>query len=258
MTPPTIFTRPKRQIASALSSAFDEVPVKTYSQLLQAITSIATRGASGPLAAMGGSICIIQPFSDWSSAVVIPEECAGLTIRAISRFPLRAAAPATAAMFDVRAEFVTIKDLFCYGDVDGYFTTFVTTGASFSTGRAVDNLRILNNDVFADRVFVDASLGKCDNAKIVGNWQNEANGSHSAAIFVDSTDVLVSGNDLEDGGADSITIGANGARARISDNYTGGGDITTTASGGFNAVSGNVLNGGTYTGAGTDAAAANP
>lgn len=239
MAPPTIFTRPRRQIAQTQSAAFDEIRVPSYAELLNAITNIASRGAGNALAALGGSICIIAPFNDWAAPVIIPEECPGLTIRAISLFPLRAATAAVSSMFDVRAEFVTIKDIFSYGDADGYFTTFATTGSSFTSGRSANNLRLFNNVCFADRVFVDASSGKCDDAQIVGNWQNEANASHSAAIVVDSPGALVSGNSLEDGGGDSITVGANASRCAVVGNDCGGGDITSNASGGFNTISAN-------------------
>lgn len=240
-----------------ISGAFDEVRVSTEDQFLAAISNISARGATNALAALGGSICFVAPVRP-SKTWIIPEGCPGLTIRAISRFPIQPLDAALAAVFDVRAEFVTIRDLFIYGDSTGYATRFVQTGATFSSGRTANNLRVISNDVFCDQVFVDLSAGNCDDATIEGNWQSEANASHSAAVIVDSPGARVGGNVLEDGGGDSITVSANGDHCRIVDNDTGGGDITTSASGGANAISDNIMRSGLVVPHATDGVGVNP
>jgi hypothetical protein len=235
---PTAFKRIARATQTSVAASFDEARVATESELQNAISAIVRRASSGTLAALGSSICIVAPFKV-STPIVIPEECPGLTIRALSRFPVRAASVALSTMFDVRAEFVTIKDIFAYGDADGYFTTFVTATGSSASGRSADNLNVMNCVAFADRVYVDTA-GDAADSLIFNVWQNEANNAHSAAITIDSPRVRVDSCWLEDGGGDSITITANASSCRITGNDLGGGDYTSTASGGFNTFSANT------------------
>lgn len=237
-------------ITQAQASQQAERPVASEAELRRAIGELAARFNINQTAGFGGGILLTGPFTI-RSTIIIPERCPGLTIRAAGRFPIRAGSTALAAMFDVRAEMVTIRDLLVYGDTAGYFTTFVTIGSTFSAGRSANNCRLLHNDLFVDRIFVDSG-GEADESLIEGNRQVEANASHSATISTTSPRVRIVNNPLlSDGGGDTVTLGALAANCVVAGNDLNGGDVTSSASDGGNRIYGNT-NPGTITPHATD------
>lgn len=240
MAPPSIFTRPRRQIQAAQSTAFDEFRVASEDEWHAAIASISARAGSGILAALGGAICFVAPFTV-SAPLIIPGECPGLTVRALSKFPITAATAAVSTMFDVRAELVTIRDIFCHGATGGYFTTFVTNSGNATSGRSAHTCRVLDCDVIADRIYVDAAAGDAHRAKVRGVVQlSAANGTHDAPIVFDSGYCTADGCDIDDGGGDAVTIEANGHSCHIVACNFDGADGTSTASQGNNTWIGNT------------------
>lgn len=205
----------------------------------------------------GGLIVIACPIAV-SSPIVIPDTCPGLTITAAARVPITPRG-VLATLFDVRAELVTLRDLFVYattgptGLYTSYCTAFVTASAALAAGRSVTRLSVLDCDAFVDQIYVDASGGKATEAMIARNRQVEANAAHVTSLIIDSLDCHVVDNNLPDGAptAGAIAVTANGGRCSIRGNNVNGGAITTSASLGNNRLGGNV-NVGTKAYAATD------
>jgi hypothetical protein len=215
-------------------TVYSEDELRTVLRALAGSSGVGTRLQPGGMVIFGCPITFRSP-------VIVSEQLPGITITAAAKFPIRAASLGVSSLFEVRAEFVTVRDLFVYGDTNGYFTTLATTGSSFSSGRSANAFAMLDCDFFGDRLFVDASAGKCDNARIIGNRQAaEANGAHGVPVVVDSDRCHVVDNDLRSGGGDGITVGANGGECVLRGNNLNGATITTTGSSGKTAITGNT------------------
>lgn len=246
---PTVFTRPKRQIQGTLAQSYGETPVTSEQELLNAITACATRGATATLASFGSSILIAAPITV-SARIVIPPECAGLTIRANSRFPISAATPAINGLFEVAAEYVTIRDLFVFGDADGYFTTFVRTPSSFEPGRSSKGLSVIHNLVMTDVLYSDGSVGNAQEALVADNEQPSVPNAILAGrrLSFNSIRCRAHHNVLRDNGGTVIATSSQASDCVFMGNHTGGGDIDVTVGAGGNTVIGNVTEGGAVTG----------
>jgi hypothetical protein len=229
----SIFTRPRRQIQAATSSSMREYPVTSFDEVMAAISVIQKLGATGDYAAAAACILQVAPFRVERS-IVIPVECVGLTFKACSRLPITAGGVVD-TLFDVRAKLVTIRDLFCASEsTTDMFTTFVTCGSG-----GADLLRVLDNYVVADRVYVESASNDPNDVIIRGNQQSEVNNAHAAPIVIHGGRARVVENTLADGGGDGITVGAGGDFVAIIGNDLRGADITTTASDGENTIVGN-------------------
>lgn len=211
--------------------------VKTNAELRAAIGECAAAGQTSGAGAgdvnvpFGFSICLVAPIRI-SEPIVIPVECSGLHIRQLGRVPLLPDG-VVSTVFDVRAALVTISDLLAVSEsIADMFTTFVTLGAT-----QADRCRVLHNHVVADRVFLSDASNDATKCLIIGNQQQHVNSTHDVPIVINGSRNTVEANHLanSDGATDVITV-ASGARNRILGNYCDGGGITTTASGGYNAV----------------------
>ena len=117
-------------------------------------------------------------------------------------------------------------------------------------------MRVLRNNVFVDRVFFDDATGAADEATIENNWQSAANSVHDASIAFNSSRQVARGNKLDDGNADTVTVGVNGDYALIEGNDLRFGNVVRTASSGGNRVWNNARHG-TLTLHATDSAGGN-
>lgn len=240
--PPSIFTRPKRSTQRSVADSYDEIRVTSEQQLRNAIGTLAARGAGSDLASLGGGIVIVSPLTI-SSPIIIPEECAGITIRSIAKVPVTAATPALSALFDVRAEFVSIKDMFVYGTPEGYFDTFVLVTGSPIVGRSAKWLSVTDNIAFVNRLYVDDTADEAPAATIHNNKQVAADIGHpSASIVIGSIAVSIVDNSIEGGSAgdvDQILFNVNGGYSTIRGNYLDERNINTSLGLGHNAIVGN-------------------
>lgn len=236
---PTRFPPKTRQVLATTASAQYTRPVATEDELRAAIDEIAARGGSteDPGSAFGATISIVAPFSV-GRPVVIPEGCIGLTIEAVAKFPITARG-VVSSLFEVDALAVTIRDLFVWAtSTANMFTTFVTIP---TTAADPDRVAVLNNFVFADRLFVDQN-GLAAGAMVVGNEHRKVSTTAAAAVHSAATKGVCADNNLPDGGGNTIFIGTEGlgagnggGRWRLVGNDCNGGDIKTDES-----------NGGTY------------
>ena len=241
----SIFNRPKRQILPTVLAAQRQFPCESYSDCLAAITEIASAGGSGDYKTAGFAIVQTGPW-DVTAPIIIPAACIGLTISAVARVPITASG-IVSSLFDVRAPLVTIRNLFVSSEsVTDMFTAFVILGAS-----TTKRLHVLFNDVVADRLYVETASFTSSSAQIHGNEHSRVNLTASAAVVLHGTSIKCSHNNLSDGGGDTITLGSGGSRNTIVGNDLGGGDYTSTASGGLNTFSSNT-NVGTVTAHATD------
>ncbi len=185
--------------------------------------AIAEAARADPTTLRGGGLTalIVSPFTT-TKTFIIPRTATGFNIISNSRVPIKARG-ILASLFDVRADFVTIRGLFVFANsLTNYFTSFVITTGS------PNNTIVDDNVVTADRIFVTDGG---DSASIRDNYQTRVNATHAAPIVAHNS-TLVEGNTLHDGGGDSITV--TGSHCRLLANDTGGGDITTTAGTGSN------------------------
>jgi len=230
----SIFTRPRRQIQAATSSSVREYPVASFDEVMAAISSIQKLGATGDYAAAAACIVQVGPIRTERS-IIIPQECVGLTFRAVSRLPITAGG-VVSTLFDVRAKLVTIRDLFVASEsTTDMFTTFVTCGSG-----GADLLRVLDNYVVADRVYVESASNDPNDVIVRGNQQSAVNASHDAAIVIHGGRARIIENVITDGGGDGVTIGAGGDFAAVIGNDFRGSDFTSTASDGFNTLAANT------------------
>jgi hypothetical protein len=199
---------------------------RAITSLIAQTTTVGGRLFSGGGIAFGGSFTVSRPLA-------VPVDCGGLTIFAPARYPITAKG-VVSSLFEVAAPLVTIRDLFCASkSTTNMFTTFVTV-----TDDGADQLRVLDNYVVADRIYVESATDPND-CTIRGNIQSEVNGSHDAPIVVHGGGSFVECNKVADGGGDGITVGAGGDFVTIVGNHLRGSDITTSASDGYNTISAN-------------------
>lgn len=212
--------------------------------LLADLTTVGGRPFSGGGLVFAGTFEVTRPL-------VIPAECAGVTIFAAARFPIFPVG-VVASLFDVRAPLVTIRDLLCASrSATHLFSAFVTVGNS-----GADHLRVLDNYVVADRVYVESATNDPNDCQVIGNVQSHISGTHAAPIVVHGGRAKIERNNVADGGGDGITVGAGGDFASIKGNDLRGADITTSASDGHNVIDGNTQCG-TITSHATDAVGLN-
>jgi hypothetical protein len=256
MAPPTVFTRPKRQILSTTGTARLTREVRCESQLLVAIAELsAPRAGFADLdideTPTGGEIVIAAPFTI-GATIVVPPEGMCITFRSAGYAAITPRV-AISSMFLVEAAAVSFIALFCSAaGLSSCAETFVRIGSV--GGTAGKDITVERCIVIADRVFVDEH--GATNAIISRNRQTELSATHAAAI-VCLNPCLIEGNTLADGGGDSITLGAFAQGSRIIGNHTGGGDITTTAATDGSTIVGNVMGGGAITANAGDAVGLN-
>lgn len=237
---PKPLPKPNR-VFDPINSRQTDVVIPVYDEvgLRQAIAVVASRGGSTerPSASFGATIEIVKPFSV-GSPVRIPQACIGLTICATAKFALRARG-VVSSLFEVDAAYVTIRDLFVFSaSTEDMFTAFVTIPTDAADP---DRCAVLDNVVFADRVFVDVD-GLGGAALVMGNKHRGVSATFDAPLQSAATEGVCAFNNFEDGGGDAILLGVPGAgpgngggRWRLVGNDCDGADITTDES-----------NGGTY------------
>lgn len=211
--------------------------VRTNAELRSAVGECAAAGQSAGAGAgdvnvpFGFSICMVGPIRI-SEPIIIPVECSGLHIRQLGRVPLLPDG-VVSTVFDVRAALVTISELLVVSEsIADMFTAFVTLGAT-----QADRCRVLHNHVVADRVFLSDASNDATRCIIYGNQQQHINDTHYASIVVNGSRNTIEANHLTDAdGANDVITVESGARNRINGNFCDGGNITTTASTGNNAV----------------------
>lgn len=179
-----------------------------------------------------------------------------ITIVQAAPFPL-SATTLLDCLFDVRAYNVTLEGIYFYAPTAARLCTALVRatydGIDFLTPAQFTMTRC---SAYCDQLFVDDSAGAAPYARVLDCHQVELNATHAAPIYLDSYGARARGNSLVDGGGDSITVGANGEACEIAGNDCGGGDITTSASLGFNTIVGNIKTGAIAVAAG-DAAGLN-
>jgi hypothetical protein len=240
MAPPTIFQRPKRQIASSVGEAQLLRVVSTEDDLLQAITEMqstedAPPGADYASAVRGGEIVIAAPIAV-RQTIVIPEKCIGLTIRSAGLVPLVPQVPLE-VLFYVDAIGVVLDRIFAFAkDETTYATIFAMCGASAFAG---DRLTMRGCVALSDRLWVDGVAG-ADDVRILDNEQAPLDGvGFAQPVFVRGERAIIRGNKLSHGGAESIMVD-NAGRARIVENSLNGGDIETSGGTGLTIIANNV------------------
>lgn len=251
--------------AAAIPGAVDvEIAVRSEAELRAAIGAVVGRFRYDPTSggvAFGGAIVLAAPFKV-KAPIIIPGKAVGLRIRGIG-YPIHANEPDQGVLFDVRAPYVRIEGIFAYGVASAFFNTFAELNAGGYADRAStvalypNNCTVRECIAYTDRLFVDATAGNADDCRVLDCECIEANATHYAPVYIDSSDCRVVRCGLPDGGGDTITVGANGERAKIVDNDCGGGDITTSASAGYNKIDGNTQ-AGTISSHATDAVGMNP
>lgn len=255
----SIFQRPPRvrQTLNTQQQGGVERYVTSEDELRRAIGEVAARfsvDASGFPVALGGSIVIAKTFTV-KAEITIPPQASLLSIRALSGCAILPDTLDQGTLFNVQAAFIKIRDLFVFykstaGTPTSCFNIFVeledvaaiTVGGT-SINVNPENCHVTGCTFYGDRLFVDGSGGTGDDARIIDNWMTEANGSHSAALVFDSSRCAARGNTLSDGGGDTVTLSTNASECMIIGNDCGNGDITSSASGGYNVISGNVRTG---------------
>lgn len=213
--------------------------VTSEDEFRRVMSVIASRGgtAEAPGSGFGATVVLAKPFVV-SAPLVIPVECIGVTVTASAKFPI-VASGVVPALFDVRAALVTIRGVLAYAKTSAdMFSTFVRVP---SGAVDVNYLRVLDNDAFCDRLFVDVA-GEASAPSIVGNTHRGMSATFAAPIAVLTNDALIEGNTLADGGGDAITIGSGSTygRARIVGNDCSGADITTSGGAGSNILAANT------------------
>lgn len=261
------FPRPQLAPPSQLATphAQRERYVTSEDELISAIGEVAHRSsiaASGQTIAFGGEIVIASSMVMRKTPILIPYQCAGLTIRALAGMGLIPFEGDQGVIFRAEAALLTLRDLFvAFGGTletpTAWFNTLVEAYDPSTAGYDAEGLTIERCRLYVDRIFVDESEGNCDNASIAFNHIISApNGTHAASIVLDSRGQVACYNVLDDGGGDSITVENDGESCRLIGNDLGGGDITSSASGGLNSIWSNVRSG-TITAAGTDSQGGN-
>lgn len=248
---PATFERPSyaRSLMNTVQhGATGERYVTSEDELRAAIAEVAARlnavqfGGVGYAYAAGGSITIAKTFTV-SSTVLISPYCPFLTIRSLSDSMLVAVAEAQEALFEVRADHVTIDGVTAYWGLSGnsakWFDTFVKipSGGGFSAS----SLTISRCRMWVDRMFVDESADDARGAKIVNCFMDAATGSAGAPVVMNSARQMLSGCTLDVGGSgDAVTVGSDAEYCRVLGCDLGYGDYTSTASFGSNTFSGNT------------------
>jgi hypothetical protein len=157
------------------------------------------------------------------------------------------------ALFDVRAPYVTIKDLFVYSDIDAaapYFSAFVIA----PSGSTCTKTMVQNNIVFVGTIFEDESGTAHDS--VISENRHEAAGSDSPIISVTSDRVNIRDNTIKGTATDGITLAAGASECIVRGNHLNAGPIDSSASDGTNVIHGNT-DVGTITPHATDAVGSN-
>ena len=184
----------------------------------------------------GLRIVVAAPIT-LTAAITIPVECIGLEICAAGHCPIYPS-KVVDSVFKVKAALVTIRDLLLISlSTAKLFQTFVTVSAS-----QADFLRILNNHVVADRVYVSDATNDSLGAIIENNYQQGITGSGSAPIVINGSNNKVRCNTVVDNGGDGITV-VTGSDCVLMGNDLSGSDITTSASSGRNTIGLNTQTG---------------
>lgn len=242
MAPPSIFRRPgSRGAPAAAFPAMGLVPVRTEAELQQAIGRYAAAGvageAQGVRSGLGCEIVVAGPLSI-TTPIVIPSTCNGLIIRGAGLVPITAAA-SMAHMFLINGQKVRLRDLMCLATSQEVAAAmFVQIGDEDFAGAG-----FLAQDcyVVADRVFDDPE-GRASGARLV-RIEHEILSDTPAGdpvVRLNANECLVEGGNYQDGLGDTVQMGASAARCRVIGADLGGGDVTTTGSGGFHTVIGNT------------------
>lgn len=208
---------------------------------------------SGNRLSGSGRIILTRPMTFTRPVIVKSPQ---VTIVQAAQFPLTATTLLD-CLFDVRAYNVTLDGIYFYAASAATLCTALVRatydGTDFLTPTQLTMTRC---SAYCDQIFVDDSGGNASYARILDCHQAELNATHGAPIYLNSYGQRARGNSIIDGGGDSITVGATGEACEVAFNDCGGGDITTSASLGFNTIVGNTKTG-ARTIAGTDQQAAN-
>lgn len=229
----TIFQRAKRQVQQTQATGIHMQEVSTENELLSAVSAIASSGVPG-------TIVIVAPFTI-SAPVVIPSACAGLTIKAAGKFDIGASG-AVSSMFDVRAEQVTIRDIYSFNtaalinSTGNKFRTFVTSTLGQSGTSNSVRPALLNNIVFTARFYVEANtIGVADYGapSLIDNVCRSPDSESEAMVEIQTSGARLIGNRfVPDSIAfvfdDSLGSGVLGGNAMFVGNSWGGGSVDTS------------------------------
>jgi hypothetical protein len=188
--------------------------------------------ANAPLGSLGSKIVFGSSFAI-EGPIRIPEQCAGITFTAVSRFPVYAKG-IFENLFEVQAELVTIENMFVYTTPDNYFNNFVAVLDSVTAGRSADDLVVKDNTISAQTLFKDFSTTNASRSVIVNNIQ--LNVSAGDSIDLNSRNCKIMGNNL----GSTINLRGDATECVIIGNDVRNGAIFTDTSGGFNVVVGNM------------------
>ncbi len=251
VTPPRVQSRfprlpPIRAGLAAKPSEHGEHYVYSEEGLLRALAEVSHRfrfDAAGTALSLGGSIVVAAPFTV-KATVVIPPRCAGLTIRGLPGAALLPDAADQGVLFSLQAQLVTIRDLFAFYKAEGgvptaWFNVFVEASLGAPVGGVTMSpsvCRVRDCVAYADKLYVDTTTGDAAETIVADNWCNEANGTHEAAIHLNSRSMIARGNVVQDGGSNSVTVGSDGEFCKIVENELGYGGVDTASSLGSNVV----------------------
>jgi hypothetical protein len=211
------------------------LPVRSEDDFRNGIRELSRNTSTvGGVPFSGGALVFCEPIRV-TRPLLISNRCTGITIFADARYPIYPVGIID-TLFDVQAQLVTIRDLFCASrSATDMFTTFVTIGSG-----GADMCRVLDNYVVADRIYVESASNDPNDCIVRGNTQSHINNTHSAPIVVHGGRARIHGNRIQDGGGDGVTVGAGGDFCSVLGNDLNGSDITTDLSDGFNTLAPNT------------------
>ena len=186
----------------------------------------------------GGAIVVAAPITV-SRPIVIPTQCGGLTISSPARYAITPSGVVD-TLFEVNGVHITIRDLYVRSrSTSKMFTAFITTGDD-----TANYLRVLDNVVYADRLYVENATFNPNYCHIRGNTLTGISASFSAPVLIYGQRTSIIDNRLlTDGGGDAITLSTGARFCAVTYNILRGADITTSASDGQNTVKGNTHRG---------------
>lgn len=216
------------------------INVETFTDLVNAIGLATSRGLSSNGMPIAGTIIeIVKPLT-FLRPIIIPAECAGITIQSSGVVPLFADGDVDFAFISY-AEDTRLLGLHCEGneDLTGFvgFAQFDFTG--ISGGFTVDDCAFTSSQTAASSVFVDTVDNGVRKARISNNT---ASGTGITGTFCSMSGFgcLVIGNNSEDFDTFFITNDAAAGSNVVVANNVGSGDIDTTVGGGRNTIAANT------------------
>lgn len=249
---PTRFPIRPRGTLQPVGVSVTTARVATASEFLNAVGNCAARGRGVSQSPFGSVIEIVAPLR-FGSAVIIPRECAGLTIRSNGRHTISASGVVD-ALFKVRAANVEITGLFVDGTDDERFGMFVSVDEGAGAG---NDIIVTDNYVVVDRLYVESVGLQPQSPLIMGNtFTRAASAPVGSTVELEGSNGRVVANYLSSGGTYAVHLGSSSLGVVVMGNTVSLGDIDVGNGSGFSSVTGNTFCG-TITVGGSDAQAGN-